>query len=212
MLSITRRGLMLVLSSPSGAGKTTLKNMLLEHDKHIHRSISYTTRAPRPLEEHGKDYYFTDESTFIQMHQDGSFLEDAEVFGNYYGTPKEVVYNHLNNGEDVIFDIDWQGHKALKQIAPDDVVSVFILPPTKKELRNRLIKRAQDTMETVELRMQKANSELKHWHEYDYVIVNKDLDDSFSKLKAILRCERLRKHRRMGVYDFVDQMIKDTEY
>ncbi len=210
-MQITRRGLMLILSSPSGAGKTTLKNLILQTDKHTHPSISYTTREMRPGEVDGVHYHFVSEKVFKSKMENGEFLEYAKVFNHYYGTPKDVVYAQLSGGEDVLFDIDWQGHKSLREIAPDDVVSVFVLPPSKKELRTRLIKRAQDAMETVEYRMQKANSELKHWQDYDYIIVNKDLDDSFNKLRSILRAERLRKHRRLGVYDFVQQMIDETE-
>lgn len=202
---------MLVLSSPSGAGKTTLKELLLKSDKHIHPSISYTTRPMRPGEIHGKNYYFTDRKHFEHMIKEDLFLEHAEVFGHLYGIPRDMVETNLKNGEDVIFDIDWQGHRTLRVQSPNDVVSIFLLPPSKKELRSRLIKRAQDAMETIEYRMQKANSELKHWEEYDYVIVNKDLDDSLKKLHCILRSERLRKHRRLGVFDFVDQLMKETE-
>lgn len=204
-----RRGLMLVLSSPSGAGKTTLANLLLKVDKHLHSSVSYTTRPMREGEEHGKHYYFTDKETFLKMAKEGKFLEYAEVFGNYYGTPKSLVEKYLNNGEDVIFDIDWQGNRSLSKMARADVVSVFILPPSKKELMTRLVKRAQDAHETIELRMAKANSELHHWQEYDYTIVNKDLDESLKKLLSILRAERLRKVRRQGVVEFVNKLMDE---
>jgi len=197
---------MLVLSSPSGAGKTTIANMLLKIDQHIHPSVSYTTRPIRPGEEHGKHYYFTDKETFLKMAENGEFLEHAEVFGNYYGTPKKIIENYLANGEDVIFDIDWQGNRSLSNTARNDVVSVFILPPSKKELYERLVKRAQDIQETIDLRMAKANSELNHWEEYDYTIVNKDLDESIKKILSILRAERLRKQRRLGVVEFVNSL------
>lgn len=200
-----------MISSPSGAGKTTLANLMLKSDQHTHPSISYTTRAPRPGEVHGRDYYFTDEATFRFMESEDKFLESAEVFGNLYGTPRDLVESYLTNGEDMIFDIDWQGHRSLKAIAPTDVASIFLLPPSKTELKQRLCKRAQDIDETIDLRMQKANSELKHWEEYDYVIVNKDLDESLKKLLAILRAERLRKNRRLGLFGFVQQMIDETE-
>ncbi|MCE2992975.1 MAG: guanylate kinase [Alphaproteobacteria bacterium] len=206
----TRRGVMVVISSPSGAGKTTLANLVLQSDKHIHPSISYTTREKRPGEVHGTHYYFTDRATFKQMEQDSKFLESAEVFDHLYGTPKDVVESYLQNGDDIIFDIDWQGHRSLKALAPEDVVSIFLLPPSKKELKERLSKRAQDTHETIMLRMQKANSELQHWKEYDYVIVNKDLKESLNKLLSILRAERLRKNRRVGLFEFVQQMIDET--
>jgi guanylate kinase len=208
---IRRRGLMLVLSSPSGAGKTTLANLLLKTDKHIHPSISYTTRAMRPGEIDGVHYYFTDKETFMKMAEAGEFLEYAEVFGNMYGTPKELVETFLSRGEDVVFDIDWQGNRSLTQNAKHDVVSIFLLPPSKKLLRERLEKRAQDVRETIELRMSKANSELNHWQEYDYIIVNRDLDKSLKKLLAVLRAERLRKNRRMGIYDFVNRLKQEQD-
>jgi guanylate kinase len=205
-----RRGLMLVLSAPSGAGKTTLAHLLLKVDKHIHPSISYTTRAPRDGEIHGEHYFFVDEQTFLRMVKEGEFLEYVEVFGNYYGTPKHYVEQYLEKGEDVVFDIDWQGHRSLTQMARQDVVSVFILPPSKKELLERLQRRAKDTNETIELRMRKANSELQHWQEYDYSIVNKDLDESLKKLLAILRAERLKKTRRLGIFEFVNKLISES--
>jgi guanylate kinase len=205
---IERRGLMLVLSSPSGAGKTTLANLLLKTDEHTHPSISYTTRAPRPGEINGIHYHFTDFNTFQKMVDAGEFLEYAEVFGNYYGTPKSLVEEYLSKGEDVIFDIDWQGNRSLTDNARGDVVSIFILPPSKPELKKRLIKRAQDASETIELRMQKANSELQHWQEYDYIIVNKELNSSLEKMLSILRAERLQKHRRLGLYQFVNDLME----
>jgi len=210
MTIIKRRGLMLVLSSPSGAGKTTLANLLLKTDKHVHTSTSYTTRPIREGELEGNHYYFVSKDKFFKMIEDGKFLEYAEVFGNYYGTPKERVEKYLKGGEDVIFDIDWQGNRSLTKMAREDVVSVFLLPPSKKELHDRLVKRAQDAHETIELRMMKANSELQHWQEYDYTIVNKDLDESLRKLLSILRAERLKKQRRWGVIDFVNQLIQET--
>ena len=209
MEKIERRGLMLILSSPSGAGKTTLTKMLLKVDRHIHPSISYTTRPLRPGEVNGKDYFFTDRQTFLKLVENNQFLEYGEVFGHLYGTPKDVVEKYLNNGEDVIFDIDWQGNRSLTKMARSDVVSVFILPPSKQELKERLLKRAQDNHEAIELRLQKANSELIHWQDYDYTIVNKDLDESLKKLLAILRAERLKKARRLGVIDFVNQLISE---
>jgi guanylate kinase len=211
MAIIKRRGLMLVLSSPSGSGKTTLANLLLESDKHTRSSISYTTRPPRPNETNGKSYHFVTKDVFEKTIFDGGFLEYAEVFENMYGTPRKLVEEYLLSGEDVIFDIEWQGHRNLKKLNPEDVVSVFILPPSKKELRARLIKRASDVSENIELRLRKANTELQHWQEYDYVIVNKDLKDSLRKLLTILRAERLRKQRRIGVAGFVDQLIYETE-
>lgn len=208
---VKRRGLMFVLSSPSGAGKTTLANLLMRNDKHLHPSISYTTRAPRPNEVNGVDYHFVSKNEFLQMKSDNLFLESATVFNNYYGTPKHLVEDYLTNGEDVIFDIDWQGHRLLIDNARNDVVSVFILPPSKHELKQRLIKRAQDASETIELRMHKANSELQHWQEYDYIIVNKDLNQSLRKMLYILKAERLRKHRRLGVYNFINRLMDQND-
>ena len=206
----SRRGLMLILSSPSGAGKTTLANLLIQSDEHIHPSTSYTTRDMRSGEHNGKDYYFVDQPTFDNMIKENKFLEHAVVFGNKYGTPADLVEKFLASGQDLVFDIDWQGNRALSKIAPNDVVSVFILPPSKKELNDRLHNRASDPKDTIELRMKKANSELVHWEEYDYVIVNKDLDESLKKLTAILRAERLKKQRRKGIYEFVQQLIGET--
>jgi len=201
---------MLILSSPSGAGKTTLANMLLAIDAHTHPSISYTTRKPRPGEVDKKDYFFVDESTFEKMIEEEAFLEYVYKFGNYYGTPKTQVEGFLSIGEDVVFDIDWHGNRALTAAAREDVVSVFILPPSKVELRERLVKRAQDANETIELRLEKANSELMHWHEYDYQIINKDLEESLKKLYSILRAERLKKARRIGVVDFVNTLLAEV--
>lgn len=209
MTTPNRRGLMLILSSPSGAGKTTLANLLLKADSHLNVSVSYTTRKPRYGEVNGKHYHFVDEHMFLRMVKSGEFLEYAEVFGNYYGTHKDVVEEYLKRGEDVIFDIDWQGNRSLTDIARPDVVSVFILPPSKKALLDRLQNRAKDTEQTIDLRMKKANSELKHWEEYDYIIVNKDLDESLKKLLSILRAERLRKVRRLGLIDFVDGLVSE---
>ena len=157
----------------------------------------------------GKDYYFTDRETFLKLIEENKFLEYAEVFGHLYGTPRDIVEKFLINGEDVIFDIDWQGNRSLTEMARDDVVSVFILPPSKQELKDRLVKRAQDNHETIELRLKKANAELVHWQDYDYTIVNKDLDESLKKHLAILRAERLKKARRLGVVEFVNQLISE---
>jgi len=202
---------MFIISSPSGAGKTTLAKMLLKADKHIHQSTSYTTRAPRPGEIDGKDYFFISKAKFLKMAKSGEFLEYAEVFGSLYGTPKSLVEKFLSKGEDVVFDIDWQGNRSLTKMAREDTVSVFILPPSKKELKERLVKRAQDNHETIDLRMKKANSELVHWAEYDYAIVNKDLNESLRKIMSILRAERLKKRRRLGLLEFVNQLIAETE-
>ncbi|MBS0236204.1 MAG: guanylate kinase [Proteobacteria bacterium] len=209
MAKIKRRGLMFILSSPSGAGKTTLARMLLQKDKHLHTSISYTTRAPRPGERDGVDYYFTDRPTFEKMIKDGAFLEYAEFVGNYYGTPLDFVEEQLKKGEDVLFDIEWRGNRQLTSIARDDVVSVFIFPPSKQELLNRLRDRKQDSDEVVRSRMERTDDDLKHWDDYDYAIINRNLDKSLSKLLWILRAERLKKARRLGVQDFVNQLLKE---
>jgi guanylate kinase len=206
---IKRRGLMLVLSSPSGAGKTTLAQLLMKADKHITISISYTTRNKRPGEINGVHYHFVDRPTFKKLIDEGAFLEWAEVFGEFYGTPKAAVLERLEAGEDVLFDIEWQGNRQLTEMAREDVASVFILPPSKKELLERLRGRGQDSEEVVEYRMKQANSEISHWHEYDYTIINKDLDESLKKLLAILRAERLKKVRRSGVIDFVNSFLNE---
>ncbi|MBA8666540.1 guanylate kinase [Holosporaceae bacterium 'Namur'] len=209
MIQIKRRGLMLILSSPSGAGKTTLAQLLLKSDQHIRPSVSFTTRKKRTNEIEGIHYYFTDHATFKKMIEQNAFLEYAEVFGEMYGTPKKFVDQHLQNGEDVLFDIDWQGNRSLTQIAREDTVSVFIFPPSKKELLDRLKSRDQDSADVVKARMDKANEELSHWHEYDYSIINRDIDESLKKLLAILRAERLKKARRLGVTDFVNNLINE---
>ncbi len=209
MSEINRRGLMLILSSPSGAGKTTLAQLLLKSDQHIHPSISFTTRKKRANEIHGVHYYFTDKETFKKMIEADEFMEYADVFGEMYGTPKKFVEQHLANGEDVLFDIDWQGNRSLTKIAKEDSVSVFIFPPSKKELLDRLKARGQDSPEIVKARMDKANEELSHWHEYDYSIINRDVDESLKKLLSILRAERLKKARRLGIADFANNLFNE---
>ncbi len=206
MVEISRRGLMFVLSSPSGAGKTTLSRMLLETDPNVMMSVSATTRAPRPGEEHGKDYYFVSTEDFGLMVNRGELLEHAKVFGNYYGTPKAPVDDALAAGRDVLFDIDWQGTQQLEQNAATDLVRVFILPPSTMELERRLRARAQDSDEVVAGRMAKASEEMSHWAEYDYVIVNNDVASSFDQLKAILTAERLKRARQTGLSDFAKKL------
>ena len=206
MVEISRRGLMFVLSSPSGAGKTTLSRMLLETDPNVMMSVSATTRAPRPGEEHGKDYYFVFTEDFGLMVNRGELLEHAKVFGNYYGTPKAPVDDALAAGRDVLFDIDWQGTQQLEQNAATDLVRVFILPPSTMELERRLRARAQDSDEVVAGRMAKASEEMSHWAEYDYVIVNNDVASSFDQLKAILTAERLKRARQTGLSDFAKKL------
>ena len=206
-LKVARRGLMFVLSSPSGAGKTTLSERLLKTDKDIVLSISATTRSRRPGEAHGQDYYFVSEEEFFRMRDAGEFLEWANVFGNYYGTPRPLVEATLRQGKDVLFDIDWQGAQQLDEVAGEDVVKVFILPPSRDELERRLRRRAQDPEDVVQKRMAKANSEMSHWAEYDYVIVNYDLDESEALLKSILFAERLKRRRQIGLAKIVKEMM-----
>ena len=201
--AIQRRGLMLVLSSPSGAGKTTLSRQLLDNDKQIQLSVSCTTRQKRPGERDGVDYRFVDTATFRGMIERKEFLEYAEVFGNYYGTPKAPVDEALAGGRDVLFDIDWQGTQQLKEQGRDDLVTVFILPPSTRDLERRLITRAQDSPEIVAQRMAKAADEMSHWAEYDYAIINRDIATSLTELKSILTAERLKRERQLGLSAFV---------
>lgn len=200
---------MLVLSSPSGAGKTTLARRLMDSDPDITMSVSVTTRAPRPGEQDGVDYIFVDQDDYDRRVQAGEFLEHAEVFNHSYGTPAQAVYGALEAGRDVLFDIDWQGTQQLAQNAPNDLVKVFILPPSNEELERRLRSRAQDPEDVVRSRMAKAATEISHWPEYDYIIVNEDLDTSFAQLEAILRAERSRRARMTGLTDFVQQNFAD---
>ena len=201
--TVARRGLMLVLSSPSGAGKTTLSRMLLQADRHIELSVSVTTRPQRPGEIDGRDYHFIDMVRFESMVKSGKLLEWAKVFGHRYGTPRIPVEKALRAGRDVLFDIDWQGTQQLREKARDDLVSVFILPPTVTELQRRLERRAQDTRAIIAGRMAKAAGEMSHWPEYDYVIVNRDKKDAFAEVRAILAAERLKRERQIGLSAFV---------
>jgi guanylate kinase len=197
--TVARRGLMLVLSSPSGAGKTTLSRMLLKADGHIDLSVSVTTRPQRPGEVDGRDYHFIDMVRFESMVKSGKLLEWAEVFGHRYGTPRIPVEKALRAGRDVLFDIDWQGTQQLREKARDDLVSVFILPPSVTELQRRLERRAQDSRAIIAGRMAKAAGEMSHWPEYDYVIVNRDKKDAFAEVRAILAAERLKRERQIGL-------------
>ena len=197
--TVARRGLMLVLSSPSGAGKTTLSRMLLKADGHIDLSVSVTTRPQRPGEVDGRDYHFIDMVRFELMVKSGKLLEWAEVFGHRYGTPRIPVEKALRAGRDVLFDIDWQGTQQLREKARDDLVSVFILPPSVTELQRRLERRAQDSRAIIAGRMAKAAGEMSHWPEYDYVIVNRDKKDAFAEVRAILAAERLKRERQIGL-------------
>jgi len=197
--TVARRGLMVVLSSPSGAGKTTLSRMLLKADGHIDLSVSVTTRPQRPGEVDGRDYHFIDMVRFESMVKSGKLLEWAEVFGHRYGTPRIPVEKALRAGRDVLFDIDWQGTQQLREKARDDLVSVFILPPSVTELQRRLERRAQDSRAIIAGRMAKAAGEMSHWPEYDYVIVNRDKKDAFAEVRAILAAERLKRERQIGL-------------
>ena len=201
---------MLVLSSPSGAGKTTLARRLVESDSGIVMSISATTRAKRPNEIEGHDYFFVGNDEFERMEAAGDFLEHATVFDHRYGTPKKAVFEALDAGRDILFDIDWQGTQQLKEKAREDLVSVFVLPPSHEELERRLRARAQDTDDVVANRMAKAAAEISHWPEYDYVVVNSDLDRAHAKVRAILEAERARRARLVGVGDFVTELTGPT--
>lgn len=205
-INIRRRGLMLVLSSPSGAGKTTLSRRLLESDGEITMSVSATTRKPRPGEVDGKDYHFLTTEDFGVMRNKGEFLEHAKVFDNYYGTPRGPVEEALSAGRDVMFDIDWQGTQQLEESASSDLVKVFILPPSGQELERRLKARAQDPPDVVAARMAKASDEISHYAEYDYIIINDDVEKALKELTAILVAERLRRERRVGLRTFVQQL------
>jgi guanylate kinase len=201
--AVARRGLMLVLSSPSGAGKTTLSRKLLDEDKGVTLSVSVTTRKMRPGETNGRDYHFIDRRRFDELIRKDELLESAEVFDNYYGTPAKPVMDALAAGHDVLFDIDWQGTQQLRDKARNDLVTVFVLPPSIPELERRLHTRAQDDYETIHRRMAKAADEMSHWAEYDYVVINRDVGKAFEDVKAILSAERLRRARQPGLYDFV---------
>jgi guanylate kinase len=203
---IARRGLMLVLSSPSGAGKTTISRMLLEQDSALSMSVSSTTRPIRPGEEDGRDYHFVDPTEFNLMINRQEFLEHAKVFGNYYGTPRSAVEGALAGGSDVIFDIDWQGAQQLSQVAGGDLVRVFILPPSTEELDRRLHTRAQDSDEVVASRMAKAADEMSHWAEYDFIVINEDVEKSVAQVQAILTAERSRRKRQIGLSEFVKRL------
>jgi guanylate kinase len=208
MPKIKRRGLLLVLSSPSGAGKTTLARRLVEVDGSIAMSVSVTTRKPRPGEEHRRDYHFIDEGAFAKMRDGGELLEWARVFDNFYGTPRAPVEKAIADGNDILFDIDWQGAQQLSEKLKGDVVRVFILPPSADALADRLSTRAQDPPDVVKRRMAAASAEISHWPEYDYVIVNAGLEASTAGLQAILNAERLKRERLDGLHEFVRDMLK----
>jgi guanylate kinase len=210
MISITRRGLLFVLSSPSGAGKTSLVRAILEKDANAQLSISYTTRPPRPSEVDGRDYIFVSLEKFKEMVEQGEFIEYAQVFGNLYGTPKQPIFEALEKGRDVLFDIDWQGTQQIAQNAKEDLVRLFILPPSYQALDERLHSRAQDSEEVIHNRMKSALDEISHWAEYDYVIINDDFQKSLDNVYSILQSERLKRRRQTGLVDFVKSLNPHT--
>jgi guanylate kinase len=204
--AIARRGLMLVLSSPSGAGKTTLSRKLLEADPGVELSVSVTTRKQRPGEVDGRDYHFIDAPRFEAMVKQGELLEWAQVFGNRYGTPRVPVEDALGNGHDVLFDIDWQGTQQLRDKAAPDLVSIFVLPPSMSDLEQRLRRRAQDPDDVIRARMATAADEMSHWAEYNYIVINTDIDRAFNEVQTILAAERLKRERQTGLSDFVRRL------
>ena len=204
--AIARRGLMLVLSSPSGAGKTTLSRKLLEADPAVELSVSVTTRKQRPGEVDGRDYHFIDPARFEAMVERGELLESAQVFGNRYGTPRAPVEAALANGRDVLFDIDWQGTQQLRDNTAPDLVSIFVLPPSMSDLEQRLRHRAQDTDDVIRARMATAANEMSHWAEYNYIVINTDIDRAFKEVQTILAAERLKRERQTGLSDFVRRL------
>ena len=206
-----RRGRLLILSSPSGAGKSTLARRLMQWDSSLRFSVSATTRAPRPGEEDGREYYFKTRQDFEAMVKSGDMLEHAEVFGNLYGSPRGPVEQAMKDGRDTLFDIDWQGGQQIKQHMRDDVVSIFVLPPSIAELESRLRGRAQDSEEVIAGRMAKSQSEISHWAEYDYVIVNHEIENAFNQLVTILQAERLRRDRQPALADFVRGLNREFE-
>ncbi|MGO4565111.1 guanylate kinase [Rhizobium sp. 2YAF20] len=207
---IARRGLMLVISSPSGAGKSTIARTLLDIDKQLSLSVSVTTRQRRPSEIADVHYHFVSQREFERLRDSDALLEWAEVHGNFYGTPREPVETAMAEGRDMLFDIDWQGAQQLQEKMSADVVSVFILPPTMTELQSRLHRRAEDSEAVIATRLANSRSEIEHWREYDYVIVNQDLDAAFDSVQSIVKAERLRRDRRHGMFDFVRGLLEET--
>ena len=203
-----RKGLMLVLSSPSGAGKTSICRKLVEIENDVVMSVSYTTRKKRKSETNGIDYFFVPDNEFEKLKNNDFFIEYAKVFDNWYGTPKKIVTDHMQNGVDVVFDIDWQGAQKLYNFSSTDMVSIFILPPTKHELSQRLKNRAEDSDDTVSLRMSKAKSEISHWIEYDYVLINENLDECVKEVLTILHAERKKKSRQNFLFEMVGKLLE----
>ncbi len=205
---LQRRGLLFILSSPSGAGKTTIARRLLAEDGEIRMSVSCTTRPMRPGEVDGRDYHFVDQPTFDRMVEDGHFLEWAHVFNHSYGTPKAQVKAGLREGQDFLFDIDWQGTQQLYQKLETDVVRVFLLPPSIEELQRRLTGRGTDSADVIAARMERARAEISHWDGYDYVVVNDDIDACFAKVRQILAAERMKRARQTGLIPFVRELMR----
>lgn len=205
--NLERRGVMLVLSSPSGAGKSTIARSILADEPRLELSVSVTTRARRGSEVDGQHYHFISRAEFERLDQTDALLESAEVHGNFYGTPRDPVTTALTNGKDVLFDIDYQGAQQLMAKARTDVVSIFILPPSKKELESRLHRRAEDTEEVIIQRLENSKVEIPHWREYDYVVINDDLNDAYNQVRSILTAERLRRDRRPGLFQFEEQLL-----
>ncbi|TCQ28752.1 guanylate kinase [Rhizobium sp. PP-CC-3G-465] len=208
--TIARRGLMLVISSPSGAGKSTIARNLLEADPEMSISVSVTTRKRRPSEIDGLHYHFKSIREFEGLRQTEALLEWAEVHGNFYGTPRDAVEEAMSEGRDMLFDIDWQGAQQLQDKMSGDVVSIFILPPTMAELQSRLHRRAEDTDEVIATRLANSRAEIEHWLEYDYIVVNEDLDTAFAAVRAIVEAERLRRDRRPGLFEYVQGLLTET--
>lgn len=209
-IQIERRGLMLVISSPSGAGKSTLARNLLETDKQLGLSVSVTTRPRRPSEIEGVHYHFVSIREFERLRDSDALLEWAEVHGNFYGTPREPVETAMAEGRDMLFDIDWQGAQQLQEKMAADVVSIFVLPPTMHELQSRLHRRAEDTEAVIATRLANSRSEIEHWRDYDFVVINDDLNGAFETLRCIVKAERMRRDRRHGLFDFVNGLLTET--
>jgi guanylate kinase len=207
-----RRGLLIVLSSPSGAGKSTISRLLLEADSEVTMSISATTRPRRPGEVEDVDYHFVDDSRFDQMVEDGEFAEWAYVFDHRYGSPKEPIKDALKVGHDILFDIDWQGTQQLRGAFGTDLVRIFILPPSMQELERRLRSRGTDSEEVIQSRMTRAASEIGHWGEYDYVLINEDMDECLAEVQSIIAAERMRRDRRPYLFDFVRRLVERPNY
>ncbi|TIX89652.1 guanylate kinase [Rhizobium sp. P44RR-XXIV] len=201
---------MLAISSPSGAGKSTIARTLLDKDKQVSLSVSVTTRQRRPSEIEGVHYHFVSQREFERLRDSDSLLEWAEVHGNFYGTPREPVETAMAEGRDMLFDIDWQGAQQLQEKMPADVVSIFVLPPTMTELQSRLHRRAEDSEEVIAMRLANSRAEIAHWREYDYVIINDDLNVAFDAVQSIVKAERLRRDRRHGMFDFVRDLLEET--